>query len=305
VAKRSAKVSIAGLVLPVRLWTQRFAFLGLVLLSLTLMLLSRAELSSINQVRLAIVDLIAPVIFVFSKPVQAIEGVVSNVERLFIINQENQNLRENNARLIQWVEEARRLNIENATLRAQLEYVPDKRSQFVTARIVADTGGVFFHSLLINAGARQFVRRGQAVIWQGGLIGRIAEVGNRTSRVLLMIDINSHIPVVVESTGDRAILAGNNTSRPVLEFLPGNSPISRGDRIVTSGHGGVYPPGLIVGNVAQATHSVVSVKPFVDWSKLNQAVILDYGVDGILPAPERVPTRTLQNKIPPDLKTTQ
>ena len=304
-AKRSAKVSIAGLVLPVRLWTQRFAFLGLVILSLTLMLFSRAELSSISHVRLAVVDLVAPIIFVFSKPVQAMEGLVSNVEQLFFLNQENQKLRENNARLIQWVEEARKLNIENATLRAQLEYVPDKRSQFVTARIVADTGGAFFHSLLINAGALQFVRRGQAVVWQGGLIGRIAEVGNRTSRVLLMIDINSHIPVMVESTGDRAILAGNNTSRPVLEFLPDNSPISRGDRIITSGHGGVYPSGLIVGTVAQATNSAVSVKPFVDWSKLNQAVILDYGLDGILPAPERVPTSAIEPRISSDLKTPQ
>ena len=120
-----------------------------------------------------------------------------------------------------------------------------------------------------------------------------------------MIDINSHIPVMVESTSDRAILAGNNTSRPVLEFLPDNSPISRGDRIVTSGHGGVYPPGLVVGTVAQATDSTVRVKPFVDWSKLNQAVILDYGLDGILPPPERVPSSAFQTEISSDLKTKQ
>jgi len=174
-------------------------------------------------------------------------------------------------------------------LRAQLEYVPDKRSQFVTARVVADTGGAYFHSLLINAGARQFIRRGQAVIWQGGLIGRIAEVGERSSRVLLMTDINSRIPAVVESTGDRAIVRGDNSSRPVLQFLPDNSPVSPGDRIVTSGHGGVYPPGLAVGTVAQASETIISVQPFVSVSQLNQAVILDYGVDGILPAPEQVP----------------
>jgi len=159
----------------------------------------------------------------------------------------------------------------------------------VTARVVADTGGAFYRSLLINAGARQFIRRGQAVIWQGGLVGRIAEVGERSSRVLLMTDINSRIPVVVESTGDRAILRGDNSSRPVLRFLPENSPISPGDRIVTSGHGGVYPPGLAVGSVAQASETLVTVQPFVVISQLNQAVILDYGVDGILPAPEQAP----------------
>lgn len=275
--------------MPIRIWAQRFAFLGFVALSFALMLLSKAESTGIERMRLAIVDAVSPILIVLSQPVQAAGAAVNNIEDFFFVYDENRQLRDENARLVQWVQEARRLGVENATLRAQLEYVPDKRSQFVTARVVADTGGAYFHSLLINAGARQFIRRGQAVIWQGGLIGRIAEVGERTSRVLLMTDINSRIPVVVESTGDRAIVRGDNSSRPVLQFLPDNSPISPGDRIVTSGHGGVYPPGLAVGTVAQASETVVSVQPFVSISQLNQAVVLDYGVDGILPAPEQVP----------------
>lgn len=284
--------------MPVRVWAQRFAFLGFVALSFALMLLSKAESSGIERMRLAIVDAVSPILFVLSQPVQALGQAADSVENLFIVYGENRQLREENARLVQWVQEARRLGVENATLRAQLEYVPDKRSQFVTARVVADTGGAFFHSLLINAGARQFIRRGQAVIWQGGLIGRVAEVGERTSRVLLMIDINSRIPVVVESTGDRAIVKGDNSPRPVLQFLPGNSPISPGDRIVTSGHGGVYPPGLVVGAVAQASDTIITVQPFVDWSRLSQAVILDYGVDGILPAPEQVPISSNRSQPP-------
>ena len=297
-AKRTARVTVAGLAVPVRVWAQRFAFLGFVALSFALMLLSKAESSGIERMRLAIVDAVSPILFVLSQPVQALGQAADSVENLFIVYGENRQLREENARLVQWVQEARRLGVENATLRAQLEYVPDKRSQFVTARVVADTGGAFFHSLLINAGARQFIRRGQAVIWQGGLIGRVAEVGERTSRVLLMIDINSRIPVVVESTGDRAIVKGDNSPRPVLQFLPGNSPISPGDRIVTSGHGGVYPPGLVVGAVAQASDTIITVQPFVDWSRLSQAVILDYGVDGILPAPEQVPISSNRSQPP-------
>jgi rod shape-determining protein MreC len=289
VAKRSAKVTVAGLAVPIRVWAQRFAFLGFVALSFALMLLSKAESAGIERMRLAIVDAVSPILFVLSQPVQAVGQAADNVGDFFSVYDENRQLRDENARLVQWVQEARRLGVENATLRAQLEYVPDKRSQFITARVVADTGGAYFHSLLLNAGARQFIRRGQAVIWQGGLVGRVAEVGERSSRVLLMTDINSRIPVVVESTGDRAIVRGDNSSRPVLEFLPDNSPVSPGDRIVTSGHGGVYPPGLAVGTVAQASETVISVQPFVNISQLNQAVVLDYGVNGILPAPEQVP----------------
>jgi len=289
VAKRSARVTIAGLAVPLRIWAQRFAFLGFIVLSFALMLLSKAESAGVERLRLAIVDAVAPVLFVLSQPVQAVGQAVDGVENFFVVYDENRHLREENSRLVQWVQEARRLGVENATLRAQLEYVPDKRSQFVTARVVADTGGAYFHSLLINAGARQFIRRGQPVVWQGGLIGRVAEVGERSSRVLLMTDINSRIPVVVESTGDRAIVRGDNSTRPVLVFLPKNAPISPGDRIVTSGHGGVYPPGLAVGSVAEVSETEIKVQPFVDWSRLNQAVILDYGVDGILPPPEQAP----------------
>ena len=171
---------VAGLAVPIRVWAQRFAFLGFVALSFALMLLSKAETAGIERMRLAIVDAVSPILFVLSQPVQAVGQAADNVENFFIVFDENRRLRDENSRLVQWVQEARRLGVENATLRAQLEYVPDKRSQFVTARVVADTGGAFFHSLLINAGARQFIRRGQAVIWQGGLIGRIAEVGERT-----------------------------------------------------------------------------------------------------------------------------
>jgi len=289
VAKRSTRVTVAGLAVPIRIWAQRFAFLGLVILSFALMLLSKVESAGIESLRLAIVDAAAPVLYVLSQPVQAAGEAADSVENFFHVFDENRRLREENGRLVQWVQEARRLGVENATLRAQLEYVPDKRSQFVTARVIADTGGAYFHSLLINAGARQFIRRGQAVVWQGGLIGRIVEVGERSSRVLLMTDINSRIPVVVESTGDRAIVRGDNSAHPVLAFLPDNLPISPGDRIVTSGHGGVYPPGLAVGAVAEVTDTAITVQPFVDWARLNQAVILDYGVEGILPAPEQAP----------------
>ena len=111
-----------------------------------------------------------------------------------------------------------------------------------------------------------------------------------------MIDINSRIPVMIQSTGDRAILKGDNSSRPRLEFLPGNSPISPGDWVVTSGHGGVYPPGIAVGAVAQISDGVITLQPMVEWSKLSQAIILDYGVNGILPPPERLPASSNTSK---------
>jgi rod shape-determining protein MreC len=139
--------------------------------------------------------------------------------------------------------------------------------------------------VLLNTGRRHSVRPDQPVVSAGGLIGRIAEVGERSARVLLLTDINSRIPVLVEQTGERAILAGGNTPRPNLLYLSANSPVSQGDRIVTSGHGGMFPPGLAVGVVAEVSEAATSVQPMIDFARLSEAIVLDFGAGGVVPDP--------------------
>ena len=288
-AKRNASISVAGLALPFRIWSQRFAFLGLLALAFALMLLSKAETGTLERARTAIVDATTPVLEVMSRPVEAGQAAAQSVESYFIVRAENERLLQDNERLLRWMLMAQQLEVENATLRAQLDFVPEIAPRAITARVVADTGGAFFHSLLINAGARHFVQRGQAVVSHGGLVGRVAQVGDRSARVLLLTDLNSRIPAVVESTGDRVIVTGDNTPWPTLTYLASNSPISVGDRVLTSGHGGVFPPGLVIGIVAEASEARVTIQPAVPLSRVSEARVLDYGVNGILPPPEQVP----------------
>ena len=284
-------MSVAGLAVPIRIWGQRFAFLGLLALAFALMLLSKAETGALERARTAIVDATAPVLDVMSRPIEAGRTAAQSVESYIIVHAENERLREENARLLRWMQMAQQLEVENATLRAQLDFIPEAEPRAITARVVADTGGAFFHSLLINAGAQHFVRRGQAVVSQGGLVGRVVEVGDRSARVLLLTDLNSRIPAIVESTGDRVIVTGDNTPWPMLTYLASNSPVSAGDRVLTSGHGGVFPPGLLIGVVAEASEARVTVQPAVPLSQISEARVLDYGVNGILPPPEQVPAR--------------
>lgn len=288
-AKRSGNFSVAGLALPLRVWLQRFAFVALLALAFALMLASKADSDLTQRVRIVIVDAVTPILAVLSQPVEAFDRGVQRIENFFNVYVENERLRRENANLLGWIDAARRLQLENQELRVQLSHVPDAQPRFVTARVVADTGGSFYHSVLLNAGRRQFVRPGQPVISAGGLIGRTAEVGERSARVLLLTDINSRIPVLVEQTGERAILAGNNATRPELVYLSPNSAISQGDRIVTSGHGGVFPPGLAVGIVAEVSEAGISIGPMIDFARLSEAIVLDFGVGGILPEPGEAP----------------
>jgi rod shape-determining protein MreC len=304
VAKRNARMSVAGLAVPVRVWAQRFAFLALFALAFALMLLSKAETGTLERARVLIVDSVTPVLNTLSRPVEAGREVSAAVRKFFLVYAENERLRGENERLMRWMQSARQLAVENATLRAQLAYVPEVAPRAVTARVIADTGGSFFHSLLINAGSRHLVQRGQAVVSQAGVVGRVAEVGERSARVLLLTDINSRIPALVESTGDRVIVTGNNTSWPSVTYLASNSPASSGDRLVTSGHGGVFPPGLPIGTISEVSEARIVLQPAVEIARLSEARILDYGVEGILPPPEKVPAVEAR-KPAPSLEPTQ
>jgi rod shape-determining protein MreC len=162
---------------------------------------------------------------------------------------------------------------------------------------VGDAGSAFVRSMLLNAGARDGVRNGQAVMTADGLAGRITEVGDSSARVLLITDINSRIPVMVERTRDHAMLSGDNSRQPQLNFLPPGVQVQLGDRIVTSGHGGTYPAGLPVGVVASiGDRGVIRVEPLVDWSRMEFVRVVDFGISGVLPPmpPIAPPRRSAQ-----------
>ena len=119
---------------------------------------------------------------------------------------------------------------ENARLRDLAHYTAPPVLHLVTSRVIADMGGAYAHSVMISAGSRDGVSKGQAVISDEGLVGRVAEAGYQASRVLLITDINSRVPVIVENSRDRAFLSGDNTNRPLLTFLTADAAVAPGDR---------------------------------------------------------------------------
>ncbi|NQU57401.1 MAG: rod shape-determining protein MreC [Rhodospirillales bacterium] len=267
---------------PIRSLSHRFAFLGLVIAAFALMLIGKADVVMMERFRLQVSDAVAPILDVMSRPVATANEVIAEVRVLGTIAEENSNLRRDKERLLHWQTVARKLEAENKALRSQLNYVPAPEASYVTARVIADTGGAFAHSLLLNIGVQPGVAKGQAVVTGDGLIGRIAGVGDRSTRVLLITDLNSRIPVLIEATRTRAILAGNNTNRLRLIHLPPGATVSPGDRVVTSGHGGAFPVGLPVGLVDGVSDGGISVKPFVSRDRLEYVRVLDYGLKGII-----------------------
>jgi rod shape-determining protein MreC len=278
---------------PLRAAMARFAFLSLVAACFALMLLGKAEIVVVERARTALLDVLAPVFGVLSQPAEAVSSAIGEAGQALHVYRDNQVLREQVTRLEHWQEAARRLDGENQALRALLNFPADPHTRSVTGRVIGDSGGSFVRSILVAVGSEQGVAKGQAAMTGEGLVGRVSEVGEHSARILLITDLNSRIPVLVESTRERAVLAGDNTARPRLLYLSPDARLSPGDRVVTSGHGGALPAGLPVGVVAEVGEHGVQVQPYVDWARLDFVRLLDYGLTGILPSvPAALPPKT-------------
>jgi len=267
---------------PLRVLAQRFTFLGLVAASVGLMVLGKAETPIVEQARALVADAFVPVLDAVSRPVATVAEMGEKASAMMSVYSENQRLREENERLLRWESAARNLDAENRNLRELLHLNPEAPVSFVTARVVADAAGMFVRSVLVAAGAHNGVAKGQTAITGEGLVGRVGEVGERSARILLLTDLNSQVPVLLENSRARAILAGDNSDQPKLLYLPPDARPQVGDRIITSGHGGVFPPGLPVGVVGAVGDGVVRVKPFVEFYRLDYVRLIDYGLSGTL-----------------------
>lgn len=281
----------AGRLATLRLLAQRSAFFSLVAAAAALMILGKADIVLVERTRMLVVDALAPVLDAMSRPAATVAEFADGVRELASLRAENARLKEENAQLLNWQTVARRLGTENAVLHQQLNVIPDPDPAFVTARVLGEMGSAFGRSMLLFAGERDGVRKGQAVLAGDSMVGYIIEVGQRTSRMLLITDLNAHIPVTIESTRTRAILTGASQERPRLSYIVGSPPVSVGDRVVTSGSGGAFPPGIPVGTIASIIDGTIRVEPFVHSHQLEFVVIVDYGLGGIVPFDRPPPPR--------------
>lgn len=267
---------------PLRALAQRFSLLLLVTASIGLMMVGKVDTKVVENLRGRVTDAFVPIMDALSRPAATAARVIESVVELKEVYQENERLRRENAVLLQWKQVALRLEAENKSLRTLLHYNPEPSSSFITARVVAAPGSSFLRTLVVTAGRREGVRLGQAAIAGPGMIGRVVEVGEWSARVLLITDINARIPVVLEASRQRAVLSGDNSDQPRLLYLPPEAPLTVGDRVVTSGHGGLFPAGLAIGVVAAVNDRIIKVQPLVDLSRIEHIQLVDFGLPGAL-----------------------
>ncbi|MBT7343876.1 rod shape-determining protein MreC [uncultured Planktomarina sp.] len=242
---------------------------ALVVMLLGLFLLWRIDSPRVERLRMEITDRVIPNFATITAPVTSAVNILRSARSYTRIYQQNQELRRELQQMKAWKEAALQREQENARLLDLNNVRLDPKFTKITGVVLADSGSPFRQTVLLNVGRRDGIVDGWAAIDGIGLVGRIAGVGERTSRVILLTDTSSRIAVSIESNGQRAMIVGDNTSRPPLEFLEDPETVRPGDRVVTSGDGGVFPSGLLVGQVTQTQSGRLRVRLAADMQRLE------------------------------------
>ncbi len=264
----------------IRILAKKFAIVLLFISAFVLMLLNKTETLIVEKTSSVATDMVSPLVDVLVVPARAVAGVYDYFRELKEVYKDNQALREENKKLLDLYDKTRVLEVENKLLSNLLNYVAPPEAKYITARVIAEEGDAFSHSLIAYTDGN--VKKGQVALSERGVIGRVDQVGQMYSKIILITDINSKIPVMVERTRVRGILSGDNTPQPKMVFIPLDAELNVGDRIVTSGVAGVFPSGLPVGKIVSVEKNNVKVKPFNNLDRLEYVRIVDYGLDGVI-----------------------
>ena len=258
-------------------WTAAVAVIVAIVIGLALVLGDRratVQGQAIETTRDAFDRVARPVSGVLDAPVRWVGDGIDGIRQYFFAVSENRRLQAEVADLRHWRDEAVALRHDNARYEALLGLKTDPPIPMVSARVIADAHGPFAETRLADAGTEAGVRIGNPVMTEHGLVGRVLGVAKGVSRILLLTDVSSRLPVMDDRTDSRGILTGDGTGSPTIEYMRGDQPVKAGDLILSSGDGGLFPRGLPVGIVYQAIDGNWRVRLDTDDGPIDNVRIL-------------------------------
>ncbi len=247
---------------------------------------ARARTSPYQPVRAGVETVAGPVGGVFAAPVRWFGHASDYIGGYFFAVSENRRLKRELAELQPWRDQAIALKNVNARYEAMLGIRPEPPVAMLTARSITDTRGPFSRARLLDVGSARGAKVGNPVINEHGLVGRVVGVSPNVSRMLLLTDVASRTPVLIDRTDARALLTGDGSGNPRLEFVRGVGSVQVGDRILSSGDGGGLPRGVPIGVAAKGIDGSWRVKLFSDRGAIDYVKVLRFEDFGQLVDPE-------------------
>lgn len=267
------------------------AFIGIaaiIIISFSFFILWRIDNPRAELIRIAVIDKIVPNLDWAITPATKVSQMAQNFQNYKRLYDQNQELRNELQKMRSWREAALQLEQENARLLDLNKVKLNPKLNYVSGKILVDSGNIFRQSAIINLGSLDGIVEGWAAMDGLGLVGRISGVGKKTSRVLFLTDTSSNVPVLIKPSNQRAILSGDNSIQPNLLFIENNKQIQPGDRILTSGDGGVFPANLLIGQISLNNLNQFKAQLSANFSGLEYLRIIRHSPNAPINQPSRL-----------------
>ena len=254
---------------------QRFSLFVLLFFSLVILILGKYNFTAVNMLKTSLKEVIYRSTFIVSAPENFIKKSYKLVLDHFRLYGEYKELQKNYKSL-----KAKNLNVEyvqseNKILKSKIEEITDENSE-ILAKVLIDKQSPFLKSIIVNRGSKDGIELGMAVLDGEFLIGKVVEVNYMTSRILLLTDLNSKIPVSIEPNGIQSILSGTGGNKGKLQYVYNdNYKIEDGNQIFTSGSGGIFIAGIPIGKI-EYLYDIPEVTFHIDFSQLRLVKIVSF-----------------------------
>jgi len=232
-------------------------------------ILWRIDNPRMETYRTKLMDSIIPNLEWATKPVTAVVLFAKEIKSYDLLYKQNRELRAELQKMKSWKEAALQLEQENARLLDLNKLKLNPKLTYISSVVIADSGSPFHQSILVNVGKKDGVKDGWAAMDGLGIVGRIAGVGENSSRVILLTDISSRIPAIIMPSGQPAFVTGDNSNAPIVDFLGNPNLVSPGDRVVTSSINDILPADLLIGKLALDSEKRIRVRLAADYSRLE------------------------------------
>ncbi|MDC0216079.1 rod shape-determining protein MreC [Candidatus Pelagibacter sp.] len=255
---------------------QRFSLLGLLFFSIILIILGKFNFIAIDYLKISMNEIIYRSSFVVSIPEKYLKLTKSSIKDHIDLYKNYNSIKKDFQKIELEKYKIEFLKAENERLKIILEDINSSPENYEKiAKVLIDKQSPFLKSIVINKGSKNYVFKGMAILHNSYLVGKVVEVNYSTSRVLLLSDLNSKIPVIIEPGGIQSIISGNGENSGNVQYKNKNKPIKQGSVIYTSGAGGLFKPGIPIGKI-NFSKKKGSIDFFVDFDQLRFIKILSF-----------------------------
>ena len=255
---------------------QRFSLIFLIFFSLVILTLARINFVGIDYLKIGIREAVYRSSFIVSTPENYLKESYKKIKKHFFVYKDYLEIESELKKIKSKQISDNYIIAENKRLKKIIDdYLID--TDEILAKTLIDKKSPFLRSIIINKGSKNNVKLGMAALDDKYLVGKVVEVNYMTSRILLLSDLNSKIPVSIEPGSYQSIVSGTGEELGVLQYLKEDYPITENNLVYTSGSGGIFKAGIPIGKIKSINeNNKKTIEFFSDFSQLRFIKIVSF-----------------------------